>query len=135
LGNRDEPACVLGGVRDHLIEKCCATSLWHPQLGAYSQADQFALLDGIFFSGTDRGRSMQDAVADCDFLTNVSEAFDELKAFILRPPGQELVVLARRSLSSDLFRVSFPVDDFANAVNEFNRWLCSQEQRLARADA
>ena len=135
LGNRNEPCCVLGGIRDHLIDKCHATLLWHSQLGAALPVEQFAVLDDIFFLGSNQSLSVQEAVADCDFLTNVSEAFDGLKAFILRPPGNNFIVLARVGADGELLRLPFAVHRFADAVEQFDRWLSGQEKRLMRADA
>ncbi len=134
LGKRDEPCCVLGCIRDHLLEKCHATLLWHPQLDAYSPVEQFAVLDDIFFLGSNESLSLQEAVADCDFLTNVSEAFDGLKAFILRPPGSDFVVLVRVG-TGDLLRLTFSIHHFAEVVEQFDGWLNGQEKRLMRGDA
>jgi hypothetical protein len=135
VGKFHEPCCVLGPIAHHLSAIGQSQSLWHPSLAKYSHVEQFSLLDAIFYSGSSTPKQQLQALADCIFLTNVSEAFDPVKAFVLRPPGDEFVFLVRRTPDDAVLQFRAPVATFNSAAFQFEHWLRSQEQHLTNQHA
>ena len=134
LGDFNQPCCVFGGVSDHLAYLCSTQArIWHHSLEGLAAADQFQLLDNLIYGESNIPLELSSALGDSIFLTNVSEAFDGIKAFITRPPGWQLVVLIERD---ELIRCfSVPVADFQLASRSFADWLELQDRQLVRDDA
>lgn len=134
LGDFNEPCCVFGGVSDHLAYLCSAQArIWHHSLVALAAPDQFQLLDNLIYGESSPSLQLSSAVGDTIFLTNLSEAFDGLKAFIIRPPGWQLVVLVERDELIRSFQI--PIADFQLASRSFANWLELQDRQLFRDDA
>jgi len=129
VGNFAEPNCVLRPVSQHLVALCAAsTTLWHSSLANLTPAQQFEILDAAIFVGTEENPPWNFSL--CSFLTNVSEAFDPLKAFLLcRDPGEMQVLLQRRP-DGTVEHFAIARSAFCSVASEFATWVSAQEKDL-----
>src|SRR4051812_10191456 len=94
IGDFEEPDCWLGPFSQHLLRLAAASgALWHQSLEGLSPREQFELLDNALFVGT------VDEVPEeyylMEFLTNVSEVFDDVKAFLVSPSSEDVMALVK----------------------------------------
>lgn len=134
-GDFNEPSCVLRPVSEHLVELCERLgTLWHPSLSSASPDRQFNLLDvWLFLGGSDEPEP--EGLAGCIFLTNVSEAFDNIKAFLVCPPTGSAYALLQVQPSSAVCRVAITSAEFCSVATAFASWLESQEHGLLQSRA
>ena len=96
FGNFDEPCCVFGPLTKHLTSLCStAEALWHPTLEDLTDESLFDRLDRFFFIGA--AESIPKQLALTNFLTNVSEALNVCKGFLVSPAPGPLKALIRRT--------------------------------------
>lgn len=127
IGDFDDPCCVLGTVSSHLTEICSrAAVMWHPALAEVGPKAQFEILDSAVYGNTDHF----EAEPNFTFLTNVSEAFDPIKAFILHPPGEDFHILIRMEPRMEIESFKIAVREMASVASEFAAWIGEQESKL-----
>ncbi|HVJ85658.1 MAG TPA: hypothetical protein VM452_08430 [Caulifigura sp.] len=66
-----------------------------------------------------------------DLLSNWGPQFDECRAFILCPPGDDIVILSRNLPEDAGIRVSVTRTSFLLATEGFIRWFEDESRRLA----
>jgi hypothetical protein len=132
FGDFTEPCCILGCVSGHFADICSAQNLWHAALSGLTAVEQFQLLDDLIYGDTAM-TPLSKELGTCIFLTNQSEAFDGIKAFIVLPPGTNFIILVESSGSVQSFVV--PVAYFKQASRDFADWLELQGSLLVRDDA
>lgn len=129
FGDFDEPSCVLRSVAEHLIEFGDTKKLlWHQAFVGKNAAQRFQLLDDALFRAAKL--ALPAKISDTVFLTNVSEAFDPLKSFLLSPPGGNIQVLLRGTASATVQDFEISPEDFFLVANKFMNWLKEQESKL-----
>ena len=130
IGDFDEPACVLRALCDHLMDFCVdGTALWHESLSGLSSHEQFSLLDEALFTG-DAEHEIETMLWRTTFLTNASEAFDGVKGFLVRPPGQSVTMLVRLDGSTHVLCANIPETEFRAVASQFSAWVQSTEHEL-----
>jgi hypothetical protein len=129
LGDFNEPLCTLGPVADHLTEIGANSSrLWHPSLQGLSPEGIFNLLDGALYTGT---ADMHPPEFDrMEFLTNRSEAFDDLKGFVVRDQERALRLMVWDCSSSRFSTWVVPHAALSTTASAFVAWIRQQEQAL-----
>jgi hypothetical protein len=131
VGNFATPSVVLRSVSEHLVTLCSvSSSLWHSSLTGLAPQEQFARLDAALYAGS--YESPPKAFSLCTFLTNVSEAFDPIKSFLVCPPTGNAVALVQLEPGTPVCSFEFPVREFCSAASRFASWLQSQEHALLR---
>lgn len=129
VGDISEPSCVLRALSEHLTE-LCATSckLWHSSLSGVPPEKQFQMLDqALFPSG---GNPELEQCQQTIFLTNVSEAFDPVKGFVLSPSPDEILVLLRLDEGGPFVHRNIPYAEFCSVAAAFAHWVGEQERTL-----
>ncbi len=134
VGNIEEPNCILRALSEDLVELCeTDRALWHPSLAGIAPEEQFQLLDAALFLGG--GKQDLEACHSMVFLTNVSEAFDLIKGFILSPSPNEIFVLLKLDLGSPLIHRVIPYAEFCSVSASFAHWVSEQERVLLNGAA
>jgi hypothetical protein len=64
------------------------------------------------------------------FLTNVSEAFDPVKGFVLSPSPDEIVLLLRLEEGGPFIHCKIPYAEFSEVTVGFAQWVTEQERTL-----
>jgi hypothetical protein len=127
VGNFDEPACVLRAVSEHLVTfSAAAHSLWHPTLNGLQPMGQFSVLNEALFLGCDE--EPPEEYARCGFLTNISEAFDGVKGFLLFPGNGLFVTLIEQG--QVFSHHTIPYTGFCTVAARFALWVREQELAL-----
>lgn len=129
VGDFSEPCCVIRPLSDHLAELCSGTDgLWHESLTAHLPESQFKLLDeALFLDETAQGPSAYDSMI---FLTNILETFDDVKGFLVGPPGQPLQALLQFGDSACVQCLPISHAEFCSVAAQFSLWLKEQEDEL-----
>jgi hypothetical protein len=134
VGDFAEPACVLGAIGDHLVTLCATgSSLWHSALAGLSAKRQFEILDDAVFLG--KGAEELQDLARCIFLTNVSEAFGDVKGFLLCPESGELHALLRFTAAGEVKQFVLSISKLCAVASEFANWIAVQEKTLLPSHA
>ncbi len=130
VGNFHEPCCVLGPIAEHFAEVGAYNRIWHSSLASLGTKEQFDYLDHMFYVGPYVSSEARESLNNCTFLTNVSEAFEHIKGFVLRADSESFQFLFTlpKSESVHSFVVSF--DQFLHAANGFSTWLHEQQQLI-----
>ncbi len=129
VGDIDEPSCIPRVFSEHLTELCATShTLWHPSLSGVPPEMQFQMLDDALFLGG--GSPELEGCQETIFLTNVSEAFDPIKGFVLSPSPDEIVVLLRLGEGGPLIHRNIPYVEFCNVAAAFAQWVNEQERAL-----
>lgn len=129
FGNVDEPACVIAVLHVHLRDILASDALWSDTLAPLDAKARFHALDDLVYTG--RPTDLPDALHATVFLTNASEAFDGIKAFILRPPGTRLEILVAEG--DDVLSLPVEVADLADATHAFGAWVAQCEREVTPA--
>jgi hypothetical protein len=129
VGDISEPSCTPRHLSEHLTE-LCATSrkLWHSSLSGATPEKQFQMLDEALFLGG--GKPELEDCHETIFLTNVSEAFDPVKGFVLSPSPDEIVLLLRLEEGGPLIHRKIPFAEFSDVTAAFAHWVTEQERTL-----
>lgn len=129
VGDISEPSCVPRGLSEHLTELCAAAhTLWHPSFAGVQPEELFQMLDEAMFLGDG-----EPELKECHgtiFLTNVSEAFDQIKGFALSPSPNEILVLLRLGEGGPFVHHNIPYTEFCSVSAAFARWIGEQERTL-----
>jgi hypothetical protein len=129
VGDFSESGCALGPLSDHLLELASRSgAMWHPSLESLTPREQFELLDSALFIG-----DVEEVPAEyhlTGFLTNVSEAFDGIKAFLISPESDRFVALVQEFESGTFVSQSIAHTEFAGVADQFARWV--KEERHAK---
>ena len=135
FGKWDEPYCIFGEVTGHLNELAWLTEgLWHSDLQELTLQDRFRTLDETFYLGFRKPHlTFEAALCSTNFLTNVSEAFDSSKSFMLAKSNKEFQILVE--CEGGFLHTDIPRSDFLVMVEEFSKWLALQELRFLGSDA
>ena len=145
IGNFDNPHCWLGPPHQHLAEmvRSC-DELWHISFNSLSTEAIFDRLNLLVFAANRDGSVSNECEGEKSdffgmeektfdrfmFLLHSSEAFDGWKAFLVHPPGSELLALVFPIKSPVVTAYRFPVDVFRQAVHDLGEWIEMEEQRL-----
>jgi hypothetical protein len=134
VGKFAEPGCVLRPLSQHLVAKCAgATALWHESLAGETPDAWFKLLDdALYIIGTPEP---PDAYYRMDFLTNVSEALNNVKGFLVAPPGEALQALLQLPESEAVHHKVIPLREFCAVSSQFAAWVGQQEHELLQGSA
>jgi len=134
VGEFAEPSCVLRPLSQHLVVKCAsARSLWHESLAGKTPAGWFKLLnESLYLVGFPEPT---DAYHRMDFLTNVSEALNNVKGFLVSPPGAPLHALIQLPESEAVHHHVIPLGEFCSAAGQFAAWLAEKELELLQRGA
>jgi len=134
VGKFAEPCCILGTLSQHLVDKCAgANALWHESLAGQTPDAWFRLLDDALYTlGTPEP---PDAYNHLDFLTNVSEALNNVKGFLVAPPGEALHALLQLPESEAVHHKVIPLREFCAVSSQFAAWIRTQEHELLRDKA
>jgi hypothetical protein len=134
VGNFNEPNCVLRSVSQHLVVLCAsAASLWHSSLAGKSAIGWFNLLnESIYLSGEPEPN---DAYHRMNFLTNESEALNNVKGFLVSPPDEPLHVLLKLPNSEVVHHRVLTQGRFCSVSSQFAAWVAAQEHELLRGGA
>jgi hypothetical protein len=129
VGKFDEPCCVIRQLSDHLVDKCeSASTLWHESLADRSPDVWFKLLnDSLYLIGAPEPA---DEYYRMDFLTNVSEALNNVKGFLVAPPGEPLHTLIQLSNSETVHHHIIPIGEFCSVSAKFAAWVKEREDEL-----
>jgi hypothetical protein len=129
VGRFAEPGCVIRPLSEHLEDKCTnAAGLWHSSLTGKSPQAWFKLLnDALYISGIP---APPDAFHRMDFLTNVSEAFNNVKGFLFAPVGEELHALLQLPEAATVHHKVIRLSEFRAANSGFAAWVNAMEQEL-----
>ena len=134
VGDIGEPSCIPRALSEHLSELCATSSkLWHSSLSGVSPERQFQLLDQALFLGG--GNPELEECQQTIFLTNVSEAFDPVKGFVLSPSPDEIVLLLRLEEGSPLICRNIQYAEFSSVTAAFAHWVAEQERALLNGAA
>src|SRR6478609_2181460 len=118
IGDIDEPSCVLRALSEHLVQVCLySETLWHPLLAGLGPKGQFELLDKALFLGG--GNPQLEQCHRMIFLTNVSEAFDPVKGFVISPAPNEVLALLRLNEDSPVIHRTIPSIEFCSVAADF----------------
>ena len=134
-GDWDEPLCILGAVSTRLMELASnAAVLWHPLLDSLTPEQRFsALNDLVYETSISAHPSAATSLANTNFLTNISEAFDSTKSFILSNQNGQVQILIESPRG--FFHTELPRSEFVSLAQDFARWVQLQEHRLIGEDA
>ena len=127
IGNIDERHCVIGSLARELNDLAGKESgFWHPQLERLTASERFEALDTLFYNtSTEPMTAAQNALGNCNFLTNVSESFDSTKGFALQPAPGTIQLLVKEN---DVFsHVELPLSAFTKTAASFLKWTVEQE--------
>ncbi len=72
-------------------------------------------------------------LSNAHFLTNVSEAFDDTKSFILSDPDEQVQILM--DSPRGFFHAELSRSEFVLLAEDFSNWVKVQEHRLIGEDA
>lgn len=134
VGDIEKPSCVPRALSEHLVQLCAtAGALWHPLLAGIAPEEQFKMLDEALFLGG--GNPELEQCHDLVFLTNVSEAFDPVKGFVLAPSSGEMVLLVKLNIDSPLIHRAITQTEFCEATAAFANWVNEQEHELLNESA
>jgi len=124
FGNFDEPCCVFGGISDHLSSLTADNArLWHPSLAHLQPEQQFQLLNELFYIGSHSDSNVRQALEDCCFLTNVSEAFDGVKGFALCEYKERFTFILESQDTSNISSFSLSSSEFVGTCASFASWV------------
>lgn len=148
LGDLDEPQCALygaycgfGSLLAPIHDEPHVDRLWADELVGLSDMEAWNFFDLLLYGYRDDVevsdiRTLDELQRDWtmwgafDFLTNWGESFDNVKTFIMRPPG-ELVRILSDQLPKEMGRaVEVSRDGFVSACEGFLKWYEEQEKRL-----
>lgn len=145
IGDFDNPHCWLGPPYEHLAEKANSLDeLWDASFNGLGPETIFDRLNLLLFGanrhdsiGGERDDETWDSFAleargfdRYIFLLHSSEAFDDWKAFLVHPPGGELVALVLSGRSPDVTAYRFPVEVFRQVVRDLGKWIEMEKGRL-----
>lgn len=131
VGDISEPSCVPRALSDHLIALCATTRmLWHPLLAGIRPEEQFPMLNEALLLGG--GSPELEECHETIFLTNVSEAFDPVKGFVLSPSPGEMVILLKLDEGGPLVCQVIPYAEFCGVTAAFAHWVDEQERALRK---
>jgi hypothetical protein len=135
VGNLEEPLCVLSPVSRHLTTICSsALSLWHPALAGLSPKERFSLLDASLYLGS--SAPLPEELSRCVFLTNVSEAFNGVKGFVVaQPEAGSIQLLLQPGQNSPLQCSEVSLSTFCAAASAFALWVSEQEHAVLNRHA
>lgn len=129
VGDISEPSCIPRHLSEHLTELCTTSrTLWHSSLSGATPEKQFQMLDEALFLGG--GKPELEGCHETIFLTNVSEAFDPVKGFVLSPSPDEIVLLLRLEEGGPLIHRKIPYAEFSGVTAAFAHWVTEQERTL-----
>ncbi|HWU70293.1 MAG TPA: hypothetical protein VN017_02935 [Pseudoxanthomonas sp.] len=130
FGNWDEPLCVLGAASDHLLNLAASPSgQWHPLLETLTPRQRFSALDDLIYeSSISAHPGVMSVLFNTRFLTNISEAFDYTKSFILSDPDEQVQVLV--DSPRGFFHAELSRSEFVSLAEGFSNWVKLQEHRL-----
>jgi hypothetical protein len=129
VGDISEPSCVPRHLSEHITELCATSrTLWHSSLSGAPPEKQFQMLDEALFLGG--GNPELEECHETIFLTNVSEAFDLVKGFVLSPSPDEIVLLLRLDEGGPLIHRNIPYAEFSSVTAAFAHWVTEQERTL-----
>ena len=129
VGDIGEPSCIPRHLSEHLTEVCSTSrTLWHSSLSGATPEKQFQMLDEALFLGG--GKPDLEEYHETVFLTNVSEAFDSIKGFVLSPSPDEIVLLLRLEVGGPLIHRKIAFAEFSGVTEAFAKWVAEQEQTL-----
>ena len=129
VGDISEPSCIPRQLSEHLTEMCAASrTLWHSSLSGATPEKQFQMLDEALFLGG--GKPELEECHMTIFLTNVSEAFDPVKGFVLSPSPDEIVLLLRLEEGGPLIHRKIAYAEFSGVTAAFAHWVTEQERTL-----
>jgi hypothetical protein len=122
VGDFSESGCAFEPLRDHLLQLASGSGgMWHSSLNGLTPREQFNLLDSaLFIGGVEK---VPDAYHLTGFLTNVSEAFDCVKAFVVSPESDRLVALVEDLESGKFISQSISFTEFAEVAAQFAKWV------------
>lgn len=134
VGGISEPSCTPRHLSEHLTELCTTPrKLWHSSLSGATPEKQFQMLDETLFLGG--GKPELEECHAKIFLTNVSEAFDPVKGFVLSPSPDEIVLLLRLEEGGPLIHHMIAFAEFSGVIAEFAQWVAEQERTLLNGAA
>ena len=127
VGDFSEPCCIPRHLSEHLTELCeTSRKLWHSSLSGAAPEKQFQMLDEALFLGG--GKPELEDCHETVFLTNVSEAFDPVKGFVLSPSPDEIVLLLRLDEDGPFIHRNIPFAEFSGVAAAFAHWVKEQER-------
>jgi hypothetical protein len=134
VGKFEEPCCLLRPLSQHLVAKCAsANALWHESLADKTPNAWFSLLDdALYFVGTP---APPDDYHRLDFLTNVSEVLNNVKGFLVGPPGDALHALLQLPESEAVHHKVIALHEFCAVSSEFAAWVREKEHELLQGSA
>jgi hypothetical protein len=129
VGDFTEPSCVLRPLSQHLVvQSAIAHALWHESLVGESPATWFKILnDSLYLNGLPKPN---DAYRSMDFLTNVSEALDNVKGFLVVPPNGPMQALIQLPDSEVVHQHAIPLSKFCAVSSQFAAWIAEQENQI-----
>lgn len=134
VGDFAEPCCWLKPLSETLVVKCAsASALWHESLAGKSPDDWFKLLDdALYIIGLPE---TPEAYCRMDFLTNDSEALNNVKGFLVAPPGKQLHALLQLPESEAIHHHVIPLHEFCAVSAQFAAWVSEREHELLQGSA
>ena len=134
VGKFTEPCCVVRPLSEHLSSMCTsADRLWHKSLSGHTPEGWFHLLDdALYLVGVPKP---PDTYHHLDFLTNVSEALNNVKGFLVAPPGEQLHALIQLPESPAIFHHVISRSEFCSVSSKFAAWVKEQESVLLQKSA
>jgi hypothetical protein len=127
VGDISEPSSIPRHLSEHLTEVCSSSrKLWHSSLSGATPEKQFQMLDEALFLGG--GKPELEECHETVFLTNVSEAFDPIKGFVLSPSPDEIVLLLRLEEGGPLIHRKITFAEFSGVTVAFSQWVAEQER-------
>lgn len=133
IGDLKEPHCGLEAVWDFQATANSLGSLWDERLRELSAMEIFEHLNRALYDDDDR--SMELIRADSarysrfNFLTNWGEMFNHVKAFVISPPGEAVLIAFRRS-DDTISSARIDRDTFVSSIADLVDWYSHQEERL-----
>lgn len=138
IGNLEDPHCGLEAVFQFKDAASSLHNLWDDSLLGLGDVEIFRHLDQALYLDDDR--SMEEIKADSrrysrfNFLDNWGEMFDQVKAFIVAPPNEGIIIVFQQA---DYAISSAHIDrsKFMNSVASLVSWYTLQEKRLTPTTA
>lgn len=106
-----------------------SAGLWHPLLEPLTPEQRFsALNDLVYETSISAHPGALSTLSNTNFLTNISEAFDSTKSFILCSQDDQIQILIEGPCG--FFHAELPRSEFVSLSEGFSNWVKSQEHRL-----
>lgn len=140
LGIFDEPLCWIGPVVGE-FERVLAgiEKRYDERFDSLTPEERFTLLDRIEFDPENESLPDPEPLGFvAHFLTNCSEAFDDVKAFLVIDAADEVEILWQRWLSDvrqPIRSTTLPIATFRDVVNQFIAWYGREERSQAEQRA